>query len=68
MNRYEFALKIARTLNLPKNLIEKTNIKEMKKWMARRPRDSSLDTSKAKNILKTEFYNTDHAMKMFREE
>lgn len=68
MNRHQFALKIAETLNLPKSLVEKASIKDMKHWKARRPRDSSLDTAKAKQLLKTNFNNTNLALKIFKEE
>lgn len=66
MSRYEFALKIAEVLGLPKNLIEKTNMENMSKWIARRPRDSSLNTEKARRILKTPFNDTQLALKLFK--
>lgn len=68
MSRYEFALRIAETLDLPVELIEKTSIKEFKHWIARRPRDSSLDTSKAKRLVETRFYDTGYALELFRQE
>ena len=68
MNRYEFAVKLAKALELPVELIERASIKDMKTWVARRPRDSSLDISKAKNILKTKFYDTSLAIKLFKQE
>ena len=67
-NRYEFAVKLAKALDLPIDLIEKASIKEMKKWVAKRPRDSSLDTTKARNILKTRFYDTKLAIELFTQE
>lgn len=68
MNRYQFAVKVAEALNLPKELIQEASMEDMKHWVARRPRDSSLDTSKARTLLRTEFHNTDQALKMFAEE
>ncbi len=68
MNRYEFAIKIAETFNLPKEKIHKASMKDMKHWKARRPRDSSLDTSKARRLLKTNFYDTKKALQLLLEE
>ena len=50
MNRYEFAIKIAEYLGVSKSLVKPAKMAEMQNWIAKRPRDSSLDTSKAKNI------------------
>ena len=68
MNRYEFALKIAKALDLPVELVEKASMKEMTHWIARRPRDSSLGTDKAKKLLKKRFYDIDLAVNMFKKE
>ena len=68
MNRYQFATKIAEALGLPVELVEKASIKDMKHWIAKRPRDSSLDTSKAKSLLKTKFYDTKLALELFKQE
>ncbi len=68
MNRYEFALKIAETFNLPKEKIHKASMKDMKHWKARRPRDSSLDISKAKKLLKTDFHSTEKALQILIKE
>jgi len=51
ISRYETAELIAEKLNLDKKLLKPTNIDEMK-WTAKRPKDSSLDISKAMSILK----------------
>jgi len=40
----------------------------MKTWIARRPKDSSLNSTKAVKLLKTRFYDTQEALKMFRKE
>jgi len=68
MNRYEFALKIAKALDLPLELVKEASMKEMTHWIACRPRDSSLDTSKAKQLLKTRFYDVDLAVDLFKKE
>ncbi len=66
MNRYEFAVKVAETLNLPKDKIHKASIKDMKHWKAKRPRDSSLNTDKARRLLKTPFYDTQTALDLLK--
>ena len=68
MSRYEFAVKIAEALELPVELVEKASVKDMKYWVAKRPRDSSLDTSKAKSLLKTKFYDISLALELFKQE
>ncbi len=67
MSRYDFAVKIARILNLPVENIEKARLSEFK-WKAKRPRDSSLDTSKARRLIRTRFYDNELALKMFARE
>jgi len=67
MSRYEFAIKIADALGLDKSLIQKAEMKEMK-WLAKRPRDSSLNYDETKKRIKTNFYSTEVALKMLREE
>ena len=68
MSRHEFAIRVAKTLNLPADLIEKISMREItKQWIASRPRDSSLDTSKAKQLLKTRFYDMNLALEIFKE-
>ena len=68
MNRYEFATKIAETLGLPVELVEKASIKDMKHWIAKRPRDSSLNIVKARDLLKSKFYDTRLALELFKQE
>ena len=55
ISRYEFAKAIARRFNFDEDLVEPITMKDIQ-FRARRPRDSSLDTSKARSILKTDFY------------
>jgi dTDP-4-dehydrorhamnose reductase len=51
LNRYELAQNIAETFNLDKSFLRPTSSKEMQ-WLAKRPRDSSLNVDKAKRTLK----------------
>ena len=67
MSRYEFAVKVADVLGLDKSLIQAAEMREMK-WLARRPRDSSLNYEETKRRIKTNFYSTENALKVLREE
>jgi len=49
-SRYEFAKMIARLLGANEDLVKPVKMRDMK-WKARRPRDSSLDTSKARDLI-----------------
>ena len=50
ISRYELAELLADKLNLDKKLLKPVNISDMD-WSARRPKDSSLDVSKALSLL-----------------
>ena len=50
LSRYEFAQKIAETFNLDENLLRPTSSEKMP-WIAKRPRDTSLNVEKAKQTL-----------------
>jgi dTDP-4-dehydrorhamnose reductase len=50
ISRYDFACELARVFDLDEELITPSSMAEMK-WAARRPADSSLDTSKAMKCL-----------------
>ena len=51
ISRYDFAIKIAEILNIDKKFLKPIKIEQMN-WKAQRPKDSSLDVSKAKKLLK----------------
>ncbi|MEM2084218.1 MAG: sugar nucleotide-binding protein, partial [Nitrososphaerota archaeon] len=67
VSRYEFALKLAEVFNLNKNLIIKAKMDEMD-WIAKRPKDTSLDTSKANNVFKVKPINLNEALNNLKEE
>lgn len=67
VSRYEFALKLAEVFNLNKNLIIKSKMDEMN-WIAKRPKDTSLDTSKANNVFKVKPINLNEALNNLKEE
>lgn len=64
MSRYEFAKIIADKLELDYKLLKPTKIDEMK-WLAQRPRDSSLDVSKAFNVLDNKPQKIEESLKRF---
>ena len=67
VSRYEFALQIANKFGLDKDLILPSRMEEMK-WLAKRPKDSSLDTSKASRYLKEKPYDLDMALEILEGE
>jgi len=64
ISRYDMAVLIAEKLNLDKKLLKKTNIDNMS-WEAKRPKDSSLDISKAFSILKEKPFTIEQGLDNF---
>lgn len=67
ISRYDFALEIAREFGLDPSLVIPSKMSEMR-WRARRPADSSLDTSKATRILEEKPLSLKESLKILREE
>jgi len=67
INRYDFAMKVAKRFGFDQGLIEPITMNEMK-WKAKRPRDSSLDCSRAKSLLKTNFHSLNYSLEVFYRE
>ena len=67
VSRYDFALQIADKFELDKKLIAQSRIADMR-WIAPRPKDSSLDTSKVLRYLKEKPYELDKALDVLKEE
>ncbi len=67
VSRYEFATQIAETLGLDAGLIEPT-VSSSFKWSAKRPEDSSLDTSKAQRILNVKPLELPSALAVLKKE
>jgi len=67
INRYDFAKAIAKKFGFNENLIEPIIMKDLQ-FKAKRPRDSSLDVSKARSILRTDFYTLKNALEVFYRE
>lgn len=67
VSRFEFAKEIARVFGLDENLITPSKMNEIN-WIAKRPRDSSLDTSKATKYLNEKPYTLNRALRILKEE
>jgi len=67
VSRYEFAIRLAKTFNLDLSLIKTARINEMN-WLAKRPKDSSLNVSKVANTLKEKPLKLEDALKILKEE
>lgn len=67
MSRYEFALKLAKTLGFNLELIKEAKMKDMK-WIAKRPRDSSLNSEYTRKVLKVDFYSNAKAFEILNKE
>ena len=52
VSRYEMARMLAEKLGLDASLVRPVSMSDMKSWTAKRPHDTSLDTSKAAKMLK----------------
>jgi dTDP-4-dehydrorhamnose reductase len=68
ISRYEFARKIAQTFNLNSVLIKPIKMNELKAWIAKRPKDSSLNTEKVQKQLKTKPLNINEGLVKLKEE
>jgi len=67
VSRFEFAEAIADVFDLNKSLVTPSKMDEIN-WIAKRPRDSSLDTSKAASTLDEKPYTLEKALKVLKEE
>jgi dTDP-4-dehydrorhamnose reductase len=67
VSRYDFALRIADKFGLDKDLVIPSRMVELR-WIASRPKDSSLDTSKASRYLKEKPYDLDRALEILKGE
>ncbi|MGB9729845.1 MAG: dTDP-4-dehydrorhamnose reductase [Thermoprotei archaeon] len=65
VSRYDFALKIAEIFNLNPKLVIKASMNDMN-WIAKRPKDSSLNVEKTKSILNTKPLKLDEAIKKLK--
>jgi len=68
ISRYEFAKQIAKAFSLDQNLIKPIEMSQLISWVAKRPKDSSLNTSKIRKQLKTRPLNVTEGLKRMKEE
>ena len=67
ISRYDFAKAIAHPFNLDENLINPCSSADFS-WVAKRPRDSSLNTSKAQQLLKNKPLQIHQALERMKQE
>ena len=67
VSRFEFAKEVAKEFGLDESLISPSRMDEMS-WVAKRPRDSSLDVSKAMEKLKNKPYDLGKALRILKKE
>jgi dTDP-4-dehydrorhamnose reductase len=67
ISRYDFAVKLARSFELNEDFITKSKMHEMR-WAAKRPADSSLDTSRASRCLDAKPWNIEEALRTLNSE
>lgn len=65
ISRYEFAIKLAEAFGLGSNLIKPVKMDEIP-WRARRPKDSSLDVSRARSMLNAKPLELDSALRVMK--
>jgi len=68
IGRYEFAKQIAKTFNLDQSLIKPIKMDQLTAWIAKRPRDSSLNTDKIQKQLETKPLNITEGLKRMKKE
>lgn len=68
ISRFEFALKIADNFNLDSSLVKPIKMDQLKVWVAKRPRDSSLCMNKIQKELKVKLLNVEEGLHRMREQ
>jgi dTDP-4-dehydrorhamnose reductase len=68
ISRYEFAKQIAKTYNLNAELVKPVKMSQLTAWIAKRPKDSSLNTGKIQKQLKTKPLNITEGLNKMKEE
>ena len=67
ISRHAYAVNLAKVFNLNADLIKPAKMSEMS-WKARRPKDSSLNVSKALSLLDSKPLNLNRALQLMKEE
>jgi dTDP-4-dehydrorhamnose reductase len=68
VSRYEFAQRIAETFQLDLSLVRPIKMSQLTAWVAKRPRDSSLDTGKIRKQLRTRPLNITEGLNRMKAE
>jgi len=68
ISRYEFAKQTAKIFNLDQNLIKPIKMSQLTAWIAKRPRDSSLNTDNIQKQLKTKPLNITEGLNRMKKE
>jgi dTDP-4-dehydrorhamnose reductase len=68
IGRYEFARQIARAFDLNQNLIRPIKMEQLTTWIAKRPRDSSLNTDKIRSQLEAKPLNITEGLDRMKKE
>ena len=68
ISRYEFARRIAETFDLDQDLIKPIRMSQLSSWVARRPKDSSLNTDKIQKRLTTKLLSVTEGLNRMKEE
>jgi dTDP-4-dehydrorhamnose reductase len=68
ISRYEFARQIAKAFHLNENLIKPIKMGQLTAWIAKRPKDSSLNTDKIQKQLKTKPLNITDGLNRMKKE
>jgi len=68
VSRYDFAMKTAETFELDKLLVMPVKMKDLKVWLAKRPRDSSLSVDKIRRELEVSPLDLNEALKRMKQE
>lgn len=68
ISRFEFALETAETFDLDLSLIKPIKMSELKVWVAKRPRDSSLCVDKIQKEVKTKLLNVKEGLRKMEED
>ena len=68
INRYEFAKQTAKTFDLDSSLIKPIKMSQLTAWVAKRPKDSSLNTEKIRKKLKTKPLNITEGLNRMKKE
>lgn len=68
ISRYDFARKIAGAFGLDVALIKPIKMSDLKAWIAKRPRDSSLNTTKVQQVLSVKPLSINEGLSKLKEE